>query len=137
MSASTSLRWACSLLVCLIIFGAGIGSARAQANPFVGQWRASEPDHGVVVTLTIGEDASNLVFPGLRENGSSQALNLSVRNLMTTEQVATFTVDLPENEGALDFEFRTAAGGMGALRILRIEGETAIDIPPWTLGKAR
>jgi hypothetical protein len=37
----------------------------------------------------------------------------------------------------LDFEFRTAAGGTGTLRILRIDGETAIGIPPWTLAKAR
>jgi hypothetical protein len=137
MRKSTSLGWASSLLVCLILFGAGIGLTRAQTNPFLGQWRASEPDHDVVITLTIGEDISSLIFPGLRQNGSSQALNLAVRNLMTNEQAATFTVDLPENEGALDFEFRTAAGGMGTLRILRIDGETAIDIPPWTLGKAR
>jgi hypothetical protein len=117
----------------LIIVGAAL--TRAQANAFVGQWRAAAPDHDVVITLTIGENASNLVFPGFRQNGSSQTLNLSVRDLMTNEQVATFSVDLPENEGVLDFDFRTAAEGTGTLRILRIDGETAVNIPPWTLRK--
>jgi hypothetical protein len=104
----------------------------------VGGWVASEPDHGVVITLTIGAE-SDLIFPGLRQDGRSEALILAVRNLMTSGQAVTFTVDLPESEGPLDLEFRVAgADGTGTLRIVRVDGEPAgDDVPRWALRKTR
>ncbi len=137
MSIATSLPWVPKLLTCLIIFGATI-SLKSQSNPFVGRWTASEPDNGVLITLTIGE-TSSLVFPGHRQDGRTEALNLAVRNLMTSEQVATFTVDLPNNEGPMDLEFRKGtASDMGTLRVTRVDGQAADnDIPSWILGRAR
>jgi hypothetical protein len=133
MSASSSFR---RVFVCVLILAQGASFAAAQANPFTGQWRASASDNGVVITLTIGE-ASSLLFPGLRQDGRSESLNLAVRNLMTSGQVATFTVDLPEGEGAVDFEFQTATTGtMGILRILRVAGEASNNFPTWSLDKS-
>jgi hypothetical protein len=108
----------------------------AQTSPFVGRWVASQPEHAVVIALTIGS-SNTLIFPGLRQDGRSQALTLAIRNLQMTAEAATFTVDLPENEGALEFEFRLAGGdGLGRLRIVRVDGEDAADdIPSWALRK--
>ena len=137
MSVATSLRWGPTLLACVVIFGITI-NLKAQNNPFVGRWTATEPDNGVVITLTIGE-TSRLVFPGHRQDGRTEALNLAVRNLMTSEQVATFTVDLPNNEGPMDLEFcKGTSSDMGTLRVTRVDGQAPDnDVPGWTLGRAR
>jgi hypothetical protein len=120
---------------CALLAVAGMSSpVMAQANPFAGRWVASEPDHGTVITLTIGSP-STLVFPGSRQDGRAEAFTLTLRNLQTSQQTVTFTVDLPENEGALDLELRLAGtDDVGILRVIRIDGEPADDdLPSWSL----
>ena len=129
-------RWIGGSCLALFVLAAHTMSA-AQVEPFVGTCRAAQPDRGVVVTLTISK-ASTLVIPGGRRDGSIQPLNLTVRNLLAKGRVATFTVDLPQNEGTLDFEFQTA-DGMGTLRALRLEGQPLVgdDSPTWRLDRRK
>ena len=137
MTASMSRRWVYRIL-CPAALAAGVISVSlaAQTDPFVGRWVALQREHGVFITLTIGA-SSTLIFPGLRQDGRSEALTLAVKNLRVTPQTATFTVDLPENEGALEFEFRlVGADGSGRLSVLRVDGQNADDdVPSWVLRK--
>ena len=98
---------------------------------------AGQTDHGIVVSLTIGS-SSTLTMPGIRQDGTNTALTLAVRNLMTRGDSATFTVDLPENEGTLELELRVAATDSAALRVIRVNGErTDDDVPTWMVRKVR
>ncbi len=124
------------MLVCwALLAGAGFpASPAAQTGPLEGRWTASKPDQGVVVTLTIGASGT-LVFPGVRQDGRTETLTLAIRSLVLTPQTATFSVDLPETEGALDLELRVD-NESGTLRVVRIDGEPADDdVPTWTLRK--
>jgi hypothetical protein len=140
MTASITRSWVRKILVCCAWLACAgmLRSVTAQTDALAGRWVASEPDHGVVITLAIGP-SSTLIFPGFRQNGRVETLTLAVRNLQTTQQAATFAVDLPENEGALELELRLAGSdGLGVLRIIRVDGEQADDdMPTWTLRKTR
>ena len=136
MSASTSIYRIASTLACVFLLGVAMVRANGQTDRFVGRWTAAEPDQGILVSLMIGP-SSTLTIPGVRQNGTRTALTLAVRNLITRGDVATFTVDLPENEGTLDLEFRLAAADdSGALRVTRVDGEAADDdVPTWVVRK--
>ena len=114
-----------------------VAAAHTQADRFTGRWVASEPDRGVLVSLTLGA-SNSLTVPGGRQDGSTQALTLGVVELMTRGDVASFEVELPQNEGIVEFEFRiTAAGDSGTLRVVRVDGEAPDDdIPNWILRKS-
>jgi hypothetical protein len=104
----------------------------AQANRVQGQWRTDRPDQGVIVTLTIGSESS-IVIPG-HTRGRVEALTMALRNMRLNAEVATFSTDLPDNEGAIDWEFRVTAADSGVLRVVRVAGEPAgDDMPRWTL----
>ena len=138
MSALISIHRFASTLACVSLLGVAVVTTRAQTDRFVGRWIAAEKDHGILVSLMIGP-SSTLTMPGVRRDGTSAALTLDVRNLITRADLATFTVDLPENEGTLDLEFRVAAADdVGRLRVVRVGGETADDdVPTWVVRKAR
>jgi hypothetical protein len=138
MSAPTSFQRIAPTIACVFVLVMAMSTARAQTDRFMGRWIAVERDHGITVSLMIGP-SSTLTMPGLRQDGTSLALTLAVRNLMTRVDLATFTVDLPENEGTLELEFRVAAADdSGALRVVRVDGEAADDaVPTWVLRKAR
>ena len=104
----------------------------AQANRVQGQWRAVRADQGVIVTLTI-DSAGSIVIPG-RTRGRVEALRMALRNMRLNADVATFSTDLPDDEGAIDWEFRVTAADSGVLRVLSVAGEPAgDDMPRWTL----
>ena len=136
MSAPTSIHRIASTVACVLLLG--MATARAQSDRFVGRWVTSEEDRGILVSLMIGS-SSTLTIPGGRLDGTVTALTLVVRNLMTRGDVATFTVDLPDNEGTLDLEFRvSAAEDSGAVRVIRVDGEAADDdVPTWVVRKVR
>lgn len=53
-------------------------------------------------------------------------MTLRVRDLQRQQASATFSVDLPENERTVDFEFSIVpTEGVGVLRVLRVDGEPA------------
>jgi hypothetical protein len=112
-------------------------SAAAQTNRFAGRWHAAQADQGVVVTVVIGT-SSSLTIPGVHANGTTEPLTLPIHNLMVAGDRATFSVDLPQNEGRLDLEFRIAtATNAAALRVVRVDGESADDdVPTWVLRRA-
>ena len=138
MSAPTSSHRIALTLAGVVLLAMAMVAARAQNDRFVGSWIAAERDHGILVSLTIGP-ASTLTMPGVRQDGTSTAMTLAVRNLMTRGDLATFSVDLPDNEGTLDLEFRVAAAGdSGALQVIRVDGEAADDdVPTWVVRKVR
>jgi hypothetical protein len=137
MSVPTSVHRVGPTVICLLLLGTLSVAATAQVDRFVGRWMAHETDHGIVVSLTIGS-SSTLTMPGIRQDGTSTALTLVVRNLMTQGDSAAFTVDLPENEGTLDLELRVADTDAGVLRVIRVDGEVADDdVPTWMVRKVR
>ena len=122
----------------MLLATVGIMEPAAQSDPFLGRWAASKPDQGVVVMLSIGP-SSTLVLPGTGPSGRTEAMTLEVRNLQRQSPSATFSVDLPDNEGVVDLEFRIVpTEGVGVLRVLRVDGEPADDeTPSWTLRRQR
>ena len=136
MRASPSFGRIASSVVCLALFAVASVTAGAQTDRFAGQWIAAEEDHGVLVSLTIGPSGT-LTMPGLRLDGTSAALTLAIRNLTMRDDVALFSVDLPENEGTLELEFRAASGDdSGSLRVIRVNGAAADDdVPVWIVRK--
>ena len=119
-----------AVLVCTV--------AAAQDASLSGRWAAREADRGVVVTLTFGS-SNTLVIPGTGPSGRTTALTLAVKNLQRTQRTATFTVELPDNEGAIDFDFSLSPNDdSGSLRVRRINGEPPDDdLPSWTLTRSR
>ena len=104
----------------------------AQANRFQGQWRADRADQGVIVTLMIDSESS-IVIPG-RTRGRVERLTMALRNMRHNAEAATFSTDLPDNEGAIDWEFRVTAADSGVLSVVSVAGEPAgDDMPSWTL----
>ena len=125
-------------LVVAVFLASSTLAATAQGPPLTGRWVALERDQGIVVTLTIGT-TSTLVIPGTGPNGRTEALTLQVRSLQQGTRSMTFTVDLPEDNGAVDLEFRLeSADDLGVLSILKVEGEPVDDdFPRWKLRKQR
>lgn len=134
----TAAAFRLSLSWLMLLATVGITKPAAQSDPFLGRWAASERDRGVVVMLSI-DASSTLVLPGTGPSGRTEAMTLRVRNLQRQQASATFSVDLPENEGTVDFEFSIVpTEGVGVLRVLRVDGEPAdADTPTWPLRRVR
>ena len=134
----TAAAFRLSLSWLMLLATVGIMKPAAQSDPFLGRWAASEPDRGVVVMLSI-DASSTLVLPGTGPSGRTEAMTLRVRNLQRQQASATFSVDLPENEGTVDFEFSIVpTEGVGVLRVLGVDGEPADpDTPTWPLRRLR
>ena len=109
-----------------------------QTDQWVGTWTASEQDRGVTVRLTISQ-SSTLVIPGTGPGGKVAALTLLVRDFRRTAERATFVVDLPDNEGVIEWEFRAPnTRDVVILRALTVDGEPVDDdTPSWTLRHQR
>ncbi len=134
MQTSSSVRRFRAVVASVVLLvGVDAIHSKAQSNALAGRWVSPEPDKGVVITLSIGS-ANTLIIPGTGPSGRTEALTLTIRNLRTSQQGATFTVDLPDNEGAVDFEFRITSAGAGTLGVVMIDGEPPDDdFPVWTL----
>ena len=126
-------RLLCSCAGLLMVIAANA----AQPERLQGRWLATAPDQGVVVSLTFGV-SSSLTMPGARQDGSVIALTMPLQDLKTERDLSTFSVELPDNEGTLDLEFRiTPSGDGGSLRVVRLDGEAVDDdVPIWVLRKA-
>jgi hypothetical protein len=110
----------------ILVSTTGIQSA-AQTDPWVGTWTAREQDRGVTVTLTVGQ-SSTLVIPGVGPGGKVAALTLVVRNFRRAAERASFTVDLPDNGGVIEWELRShEIPDVATLRALTIDGEPVDD----------
>jgi hypothetical protein len=123
--------------VAVVIRIAGIRSV-TQTDQWVGTWTAPEQDRGVTVRLTIGQ-SSTLVIPGIGPGGKVAALTLLVRDFRRAAERATFMVDLPDNEGVIEWELRAQnTRDVVILRALTVDGEPADDdTPSWTLRHQR
>jgi hypothetical protein len=110
----------------------------AQIDPWVGTWTAREQDRGVTVRLIVGQ-SSTLVIPGIGPGSKVAALSLVVRDFRRAAERATFTVDLPDNEGVIEWELRLLeVQDVAILRAMTVDGEpTDDDTPSWTLRHQR
>ena len=134
---STGSAFGCALAVAVVFSIAAIRS-EAQTDAWAGTWTAPEPDRGVIVKLTIGP-SSTLVIPGTGPDEKVAALTLAVRDFRGTTDRATFTVDLPNDEGVIAWEIRAqSAPGSAILRAVTIDDEPVDDdTPSWTLRRQR
>jgi hypothetical protein len=108
----------------------------AQGPSLTGRWVASRADRGVVVALDLGT-VGKLTIPGTGPSGRVEALSLAIRDVKRAGPVATFSVDLPDGEGAILFDFTVEPNGeFGRIVARRIEGEPGDDLPSWRLARA-
>lgn len=126
------------VLALITALGMAQGDLAGQADSWSGSWAARGQDRGVTVSLTLGT-SERLVIPGIGPGGRVAALSLAIRDLRRDGDRVTFVVDLPDNEGTLEFEVHRGPGAEDLLlRVLRVDGEPADDdMPTWTLARQR